>query len=331
MNPDLLKPELQALVNDVNINKKALEWTLWIRQVLFLKEAWYLLLEMEPEEEFREVCWQSMSKLRDNLGNTYHLGIERYHRNMRLIKITPPIHPEAGRIFISLSDPHLQDIRYYMKQEMWTLLIEKLWKEKIPEEAWRDEFLRKIDEFDLKYDIPEDPGKMMYFIKDIENDTKSYHKPEQVKMFNRLKNLLLRKWNFQINMTKMNREKYEIKSAKVNRGIKFKDIEMKLTGVIFYPEAFSVTMTVPARSPTLEYSYRKPDDEMLSPLHGNFPGFTKWMLMELGIVQNLCITLYFKHKLTGNEADIDNIAERIVIKDLCDDPNVAFCRAPWGV
>ncbi len=330
MNPDLLKPEIQALVNDVDIKKKALDWTLWIRQALFLKEAWYLLLEMEPEEEFINIWWESMLELRDNRGNRYHKGAGIYHRNMRLIEVIPPIDPEAKFIYLNFYDVHRSDIRYFIYDELLEVIHENYLEKRMPDEIIREKLLKKIDEFDLKYDIPEKIPEALLMTKTI-RDEADYHddyKPE--KIFNRLRNVFLMKWYFMLDIRKMKKEKFEIKYVKANKAVKFKDIEMKLTNVKFYPEAFSVKMTVPARSSTLEYSYRKSDDEMLSPLHRDFPGSFQWMLMDLGIIQNQCINLYFAHKLTDNEADIDNIAERIVIKDLRDDPNVSFFCAPWG-
>lgn len=330
MNPDLLKPEIQAFVNNVNIKKKALDWTLWIRQVLFLKDAWYLLLEIEPEEEFINIWWESMSEMVDNRENRYHTGAEIYHRNMRLIEIIPPIDPEIKSIYLNFHDVHRRDIRCLIQSELMEVVHENYLKKRMPDEIVRGKLLNKMDEFDLKYDIPEEISEALLLINSIRDEAEHHEDYKPEKISERLRNIFLISWYYMLDLRTMKKEKYQIKSLKADKAVKFKDIEMKLTNVKFYPEAFSVKMTVPARSPTLVYSYRKSDDEMLYPLFKNYPGDLQRMLMALGIVQNQSIALYFNHKLTGNEADIDSIAERIAIKDLRDDPDVTFFRALCG-
>ena len=316
MNPDLLKPEIQALVNDVDIKKKALDWTLWIRQVLFLKDAWYLLLEMEPEEDFREVEWYFVAELKDNLRNGYHVDTVIYNRNLKLMKIIPPLDTNAGRISLQFPFIFRQDIRCFISHEMNAIFSKMLKKEDVPEEKWRDKLLEKMDEFDLKYDIPEELGKIWGFIKDIEDNIKFSYDPLSEKFADRLKNALLGTWKPSINLEKLKKEKYKVKFMKADRVMKFEGMNIKLSGVRIFPNSFSVSMKIPEKNFCLKFFFRKADDELISPLIDGEYYIMPGLLSKLGIMQNQKITPYFGHKLTGDEIDIDQLVERIVIKDI---------------
>ena len=326
MNPQLLKPEIQELVNDINIKKTAAGKTLWIRQALFLKDAWYLVMEMEPGEEFLEVEWVFIIKnIIDFNRNSYYFGgLEKFHRNIKILKFFPPITNESGVLKLHFFNLHKGDIRIIMIERLLRVMIQ-LGKEPEPTiENTRKLLQDTMDEFDLKYYIPEDPKTMFDFIKEINKEIKPCKGILEESFWERFKRGVTEHWTFKFNLKDMKKEKYSVRTLKTNKKITYKNEDFIINRIIIYPDSFLITMITPPQANTFEFYYRQDNGELAGSLKSrNCHNIVDDLNLMFGGIFKSRESCFFQCKLSENVTE-DKLVERIVVKDLKDDPNALF-------
>jgi len=297
MNPDLLKPEVQALVNDVNMKAESSGWTLWLRQVLILKDAWYLLIEVEPDNDLEGFIWHlsfDLSNMKVINGNIDYNKTKYRKDRLSLIRLIPPLNNELRNINLKCRSISLEDVKTELGQKIAMICSITI-----------EENIRRIQEEinNLDLDIKVTQENLLPIVLEL-NSTRTV---EYIESKFR-ETTIGGKWDFSMEIDNLKKEEYGIITCSIDKELKYKDKILKCIGLTFYPQSFSIRILGPMDLSAYEFYYENDKKEQIPS-----------RFMEFKQIDNgMMLTWYFQ--CVPDSKEPEEIIKRIRIKYLPDLP-----------
>lgn len=305
MNPELLKPEVQALVNDLNLKCESSGWTVWLRQVLILKDGLYLLMEVEPDYNLKEFVWYiSLENNKPGLTNTNmdYNSIKFRNNRLSLIKMLPPLSPGCGKVPLNIRLIILADVKSEIGQTMSSIIMKNGMH---PDEENLDIIRKKICEFDLDIEVSQE--NFIPLIVEFQNTMKVTYTEEK------FRDIPVRgKWDFILDTDKLKKQGYDVSTISINKTLPFKNEILRCSRITFYPASFSIRIQGPNNLNCYDFFYED-NQKQLIPSNS-----VDWTERQEGLI----LSFYFH--CIPESMDADDIVERIRIIDTFDNPDLTF-------